>query len=198
MKRIALLAITASLGAAAFGAPPALAQTPYIGEVRVFPYTFCPRSWQLADGSLIAIAQHNALFSLYGTTFGGNGTATFALPDLRGRTPMGTGHGPGLSVRRQGEILGQEFVTLTIPEMPQHNHLVQGSSAAGNTGSMNNAGFGDFTGVLDAYRSEGALSQTTRIDAITTTGGGLPHENRQPSLALRYCVAMEGLYPSRP
>ncbi|MCR9128345.1 MAG: tail fiber protein [Alphaproteobacteria bacterium] len=192
------LAAAAALGAAVIAAPEATSQEPFIGEIRVFPYTFCPRFWEPAAGQTIAITSNTALYSLYGTTFGGNGTTTFNLPDLRGRSPMGIGQGPGLTFRQQGQMPGQERVTLTIAEMPAHNHAVLGSSAGGNASSINNAGFGNFTGVIDSYRSSGTLTQATRTDALSTAGGSQSHENRQPSLALRYCVAMQGLYPSRP
>ena len=196
MRKLKTIAAAAALLSAT--APAAVhAQTPYLGEVRIMPYTFCPEGWQQAGGQLLPVASYNALFSLYGTTFGGDGRTSFGLPNLSGRAPMGSGNGPGLTPRIQGQVLGQPDVTLTVAEMPAHNHAVRGTTSAGNTGSINNAGFANATGVIDTYRTSGALTQASRSDAISQTGGNQSHENRQPSLAMRYCVAMEGIYPPR-
>jgi microcystin-dependent protein len=198
MKRIAMLATLAVALAAGAGAnSTATAQEPYVGEIRIYPYNFCPRGWSQANGQLIAISSNDVLFSLYGTTFGGDGRTSFGLPDLRGRAPMGIGQGPGLTRRMQGQILGVDTVTLTVDELPAHRHAIRGTSAPGNTGSMNNAGFADATGLIDTYLASGPLSVSTRSNAIADSGGNLAHENRQPSIALRYCIAMFGIYPSR-
>lgn len=197
MKRLLLSGAIAALGAATLGYAPASAQEPLLGEIRVMPYSFCPRGWMESGGQVLPISSYEALFSLYGAQFGGDGRTTFALPDLRGRAPMGIGAGPGLTPRTQAERLGEERVTLLDSQMPTHNHIVRGSSGGGNVSAITGAGFGDFTGTLDAYRTSGTQDQATRPDAIVSTGASQSHENRQPSLALRYCVAMVGLYPSR-
>ncbi|MEO1038157.1 MAG: tail fiber protein [Pseudomonadota bacterium] len=199
MKRLLMAAAAAASLAAGLQAAPASAQQDnFIGEVRIFPYpSFCPRSWTPAHGQLLSIAQNTALFSLYGTTFGGDGRSTFGVPDLRGRAPMGEGRGPGLTARIQGQKFGSEQVTLTVAQMPAHNHYVRASSAGANSASFANAGWGSFGSAFAAYRSGGTLDQQANSSALSMAGGDQPHFNMQPSLVLRYCVATEGLYPSR-
>ena len=161
--------------------PAAHAQTPFIGEIRLVGFTFCPRNWVEADGQLISIVSNEALFSLYGTTYGGDGQTTFALPDLRGRAPIHLGQGPGLSNYVQGQTGGTETVTLSGDEMPIHAHTFP---------ELTNPD-GTVRGLV--VRNGGGEQATPTSDA----GGGAAHENRPPYLTMRYCVALFGTYPSR-
>ncbi|WP_300395625.1 tail fiber protein [Henriciella sp.] len=196
------LAAMAAAGLATAQAPTAAAgPDPYIGEVAIYPYTFCPRSWVPANGQLLAINQYQALFSLYGTTFGGDGRTTFALPDLRGRVVVGVGQGQGLTDHRQGARFGAEQTTLSVANLPAHAHgaSVMASTAAPDARSPAGNAPADFTSTdVDAYTAgapdapmvEGTVS-------VEETGGGQPFAAHQPSLALQYCVATQGIYPSR-
>jgi microcystin-dependent protein len=162
---------------------------PFLGELRLFPYNFAPRGWAFCQGQILAIAQNTALFSLLGTTFGGNGQTTFALPDLRGRVAVSSGQGPGLSPYDLGQSGGTESVTLTSNEMPQHAHTIGGTNSA-STGSRPG-------GKVNA--AGGAYSDTSDAPMQPTggTGGSQPHGNVQPYLTLNYCIALEGIFPSR-
>lgn len=165
---------------------------PFIGEIRIFPYTFAPRGWAFCQGQLLSIAQNTALFALIGVTFGGNGQTTFGLPDIRGRAVIGAGQGPGLSPRTQGEAAGEETVTLLTTQMPMHNHLVAASSQPTNASRPANA----FPSGGGAYQtaSDGTTMNPSMIGAA---GGSQPHDNMQPYLAINYCIALEGIFPSR-
>lgn len=171
---------------------------PMLGSICVVTYNFCPRGFADAAGQLLPIQQHTALFSLMGTTFGGNGQTTFALPDLRGRTPVGVGQGPGLSSVTEGEMFGQEAVTLNVAQLPPHSHgaTLKGGAAAGTSDSPANnaparlARSNIYGAATDTNMAAGAIS-------VATTGGGQPIAVRNPSLGLRYCIALEGFYPSR-
>jgi microcystin-dependent protein len=180
---------------------------PFIGEIVLFAGNFAPRNWAFCQGQILSIAQNTALFSILGTTYGGNGQTTFALPDLRGRVPIGTGQGPGLSPRNLGEMAGSETQTLLITEMPAHNHTVTttltGTSATANQGSPGD-GILATSSTLSLYvRSNinpplnrplaaGGLSSTAGV-----SGGGQPHNNMQPYLGLNYIIALFGIFPSR-
>ncbi len=172
---------------------------PFIGEIRLLPYNFAPRSWMDCDGRLLSIAQYTALFALLGTTYGGNGQTTFALPDLRGRIPMHSGQGPGLSPRTLGEVTGVQTVTLTANQMPAHTHTAVASTVAASEAAPG-------TGVVPAAVSNqtmyvtdltGATAFTLAANATTPAGGSQPHENCMPTLTLRYCIAVEGIFPPR-
>jgi microcystin-dependent protein len=167
---------------------------PFLGEIRLFPYNFAPRGWAFCQGQILSIAQNTALFSLLGTTYGGNGQTTFALPDLRGRVPVSSGQGPGLSFYTLGEEAGVESVTLSQQQMPQHNHQVQVNNAGSATGRPSGAYPGQTSGNAYAPSTDGT---TFAPQAISNSGGSQPHENRQPYLALNYCIALEGIFPSR-
>ncbi len=206
MKKKYFLAATAAAALTApLAVPSAHAQDigGYIGEMRIFPYggnnSWCPRGWARTDGQLLAISQFNALFSLYGTTWGGDGRTSFRLPDLRGRMVMNDGTGPGLTPRVWGERVGVENVTLSVAEMPAHNHPIRATSAAPNVRGLDNASWGDFATVpFDAYVSGGTLSVTARSDSMTNTGGNQSHPNIQPVAVLQHCVAVSvGIYPPR-
>jgi microcystin-dependent protein len=168
---------------------------PFIGEIMMVGYTFCPRGWAEADGQLLPIAQNTALFSLYGTTYGGDGRTTFALPDLRGRVPMHVGNGPGLSPNTLGQKGGSETNTLTANQMPAHVHSLNATSAASASG--------DPTGNLPANTGRtftyagGAPNAQMSGSAVGNTGGGQAVNNMQPFQVIRFCVALQGIFPSR-
>ena len=161
---------------------------PFIGEVKVFGFNYAPKGWALCNGQLLSINQNQALFSLLGTTYGGNGQTTFALPDLRGRTPLHVGNGVTL-----GQSAGQETHTLTTTEMPMHTHLVSASSATDNKTTATGSVWGASTSNPYAPQS----NTTMAPNAIGTAGQSQPHENRQPYLTLNFCIALVGIYPSR-
>lgn len=170
---------------------------PFVAEIRIFPFNFAPRGWAFCNGQILPISQNTALFSLLGTTYGGNGQSTFALPDLQGSAVIHPGQGPGLSLYDLGQQSGSDNITLLESEMPAHNHFVQ---AFPNPGNVNLA---DPT--LSLARSKGgsaykAPPQTVvqmAFQAITITGGSLPHNNMMPYLTLSYCIALQGVFPPR-
>ena len=169
---------------------------PFLAEVKIFAGNFAPRGWALCEGQILPINQNQALFSLLGTTYGGDGRTTFALPDLRGRAPISSGQGPGLSNRNLGSRGGQPTHTLTQNEMPAHNHTVH-LNVSTSVGSENSPSGNHITSHSGAF-SEDATSGTNIQGAITNnTGGGQPHNNMQPYLALNYIIALQGVFPSR-
>jgi microcystin-dependent protein len=163
---------------------------PFLGMIIIFGGNFPPRGWAPCDGRLLPINQNTALFSLLGTTYGGNGTTTFALPDLRGRVPLGYSQGPGLSNYSLGEASGVENVTLNAAEMPAHTHA-QPATASDETTNRPNAAVPARGGVY-ASASDGS-----NLAATTSAGNNQPHENRQPYLAVNYIIALQGIFPSR-
>jgi microcystin-dependent protein len=176
---------------------------PFIGQIVLFPYNFAPRGWAFCNGQLLSIAQNTALFSLLGTTYGGDGRTTFALPDLRGRVPISAGQGPGLSDYSLGETGGAEDVTLITSEMPSHNHTAQvqlkGSNANASTDLPSGAVLARSArgNIYAAAASLVDMSSSSAASTIGAAGGSQPHENRQPFLTLNYCIALEGIFPSR-
>jgi microcystin-dependent protein len=167
---------------------------PFIGEIRPFPYNFAPRGWAFCEGQLLPISQNTALFSLLGTTFGGDGRTTFALPDLRGRVPVGAGTGPGLSARVLGEEAGEDGVTLGTAELPPHTHTPVASADPADRYSP----VGARPAVTDRKIYGAATSgQLMDAGAISEVGGNQAHENRRPLLALSMCIALVGIYPPR-
>jgi microcystin-dependent protein len=174
--------------------------TPMIAEIRMFAGNFAPRGWAFCQGQILSIAQNTALFSLLGTTYGGNGQTTFALPDLRGRVPVGSGQGPGLPNVVLGEMAGAPTHTLTIPEMPAHNHGAQshGVAAGGNSTSPGGATWATST-ARDAVYSTAAPDSPMAANSVTVgiAGGSQPHNNMQPYLGMNYIIALVGIFPSR-
>jgi microcystin-dependent protein len=169
---------------------------PFVAEIRIFPFNFAPRGWAWCDGQLMPISQNTALFSLLGTTYGGDGKSTFALPDLQGRSPLQHGQGPGLSTRWLGENGGAAEVTLSADQMPGHAHGLQaGTSAA--SGSPEGGSLANVANGAAAYRMPGRATKLMAADSVATAGGGAPHNNRPPYLALYFCIAMQGVYPPR-
>jgi len=172
---------------------------PFVAEIRIFAGNFAPRGWAFCDGQLLPVSQNTALFSLIGTTYGGDGRTTTALPNLQGRAPMQPGRGPGLTSRRLGERGGVETVTLSEAQMPDHTHNLQGSTdEAEFDGSPNPAG--NLTGVVEGgaevYAAANNL-QSLAPTAVANTGGSQAHNNMQPFLAMNFIIALVGLYPSR-
>lgn len=167
---------------------------PFIAEIRIFAGNFAPRGWAFCNGTELPIAQNTALYSIVGTTYGGDGRTTLGLPDLRGRAPMHPGAGPGLTTRRLGEQGGTHQITLTSGQLPAHAHALQGTDQAAATP--------DAAMKVVARTEEdtyGDRGQTKAMHGATLspTGGNQPHENRQPFLALNFIIALVGLYPSR-
>lgn len=172
----------------------------FLGEIRLFAGTYAPQGWAFCNGQTLPIRQNTALFSLLGITYGGDGTTTFALPNLQASVPVQTGQGPGLSSYTLGQAGGTPSVTLTQAQMPTHGHQLQSSSAGGTQASPENgiwsvpsAGRG-----LAAYNSSPGSSPAMAPNILGGTGGGQPHENRMPFVVLNYCIALLGIYPERP
>ena len=176
----------------------------FIGEIRVFPYNFAPRDWVLCNGQLMSIANNTALFSILGTTYGGDGKTTFAVPNLMGQVVPGVGRGPGLSLWNLGQAEGEDQVTLIETEMPAHNHPLIALNTNGATATPDESSFlakdvrGGGGTVSYMNNSQGLAPNTTMSPmAVAPSGGGQAHENRQPYLALNFCIAVDGTYPPR-
>lgn len=178
---------------------------PYVGEIRMFAGNFAPRSWALCDGQLISISQNDALFSLLGTTYGGDGRSTFGLPDMRGRIPLHQGNGPGLSDRRIGSKSGTETETLTANHLPSHNHAFNGSSNTADAGYPAAAVVAD-TASANLYYNHDAndpldpdLEPNVSFpdDTLSETGGNQAHSNVMPFQCINFIIALFGIYPSR-
>lgn len=172
---------------------------PFIAEIRIFAGNFAPRSWAFCNGQSLPISQNTALFALLGTVYGGDGRTTFNLPNLQGRAPMHPGRGPGLTPRQLGERLGAETVTLTEAQLPAHSHGMNASSISIEDGSGNparNLTGSDEEGEAMTYHAPTNL-QPFAEGAIESIGGGQPHLNMQPYLAINFIIALQGLFPSR-
>ncbi len=169
---------------------------PFVGEIRMFAGNFAPRGWAFCDGQLLAVSQNDALFSLLGTIYGGDGRTTFGLPDMRGRIPIHAGSGPGLSPRRVGSKAGAETVTVTVNQLPSHGHPMKGSTDIGSLASPNDATVGR-TPNFDLYRASATPSADMSSTAISQVGGSRSHTNLQPYLCIHFIVALFGIYPSR-
>ncbi|HPE77281.1 MAG TPA: tail fiber protein [Draconibacterium sp.] len=168
---------------------------PFIGQIQAFGFNFAPRGWAKCEGQLMSIAENNALFALLGTMYGGDGRTTFGLPDLRGRNIVGVGNGPGLNPVVQGEKGGSESVFLTPANLPAHNHQV---SVAVNTGAGEEA---TSTGFLASHASAFSDAPTPGAGlagvSSSNTGNNQPFQNRDPYLGVNYCIALQGIFPSR-
>jgi microcystin-dependent protein len=196
MRRTAILFLIA-LASLMFSqsASAQVGEQPFIGEILVVPYNFAPAGWAFCDGSLFLISGNTALFALIGTTYGGDGLTTFAVPDLRGRTAIHMGQGPGLSPYNIGQNGGEESVTLNINQMPAHSHIALGTSSLGSSPSaMGNVWAAQSR--LDIYSSAGPFVQMGG-NALSFAGSGLPHDNQSPYLVLNYIISLFGVFPSR-
>jgi microcystin-dependent protein len=167
---------------------------PFLGEIRIFSGNFAPRGWALCDGQLLSIQQYAALFSLLGTYYGGNGTSTFGLPDLRGRVTIHQGQGQGLSPYVVGQMAGGESVTLLQGQMPQHNHVVS-ANTGGNLATPANNYPGNEGTPIKIYSAAGGTTMNPAV--VGLTGGNQPHANIQPYLCVTFMIALVGIYPSR-
>lgn len=171
---------------------------PFVAEIRIVPFNFAPTGWATCDGQIMPISQNTALFSLLGTTYGGDGKSTFALPNLQGSAPMQSGQGPGLSLRDLGEIGGEQTVTLITTEMPAHSHNVRATTGAGvSTNPEGKAWAGAARGRPPAYAPSQSSNLQMSPAATMVTGGSLPHNNMQPYLTLLFIIALQGVFPAR-
>ncbi len=182
---------------------------PYLGQIEAFPFNFAPRGWQPCQGQLLAISQNQALFALLGTTYGGNGTTNFALPDLRGRVAMGQGDGAGLTSRSIGQQVGEENHTILITETPAHTHAINTAPNAPTGSNVDTPSStvvlatatgtqGSNTLVVNPYITTPPAPDTAMApSAIAPNSGGQPHSNMMPFLAMQFCIAMTGIFPSR-
>jgi microcystin-dependent protein len=170
---------------------------PFVAEIRIFPFNFAPRGWAWCDGQLLPLSQNTALFSLLGTTYGGNGKSNFALPDLQGRAPMHPGQGPGLSLHDLGETGGSETVTLLESEIPSHSHALMTGAISASVTTPDPS--------VSLTRSQGGNAFSTVLNpvaimspnALTPAGGDAPHNNMQPYLTFYFCIALQGVFPPR-
>ena len=171
---------------------------PFVAEIRIFPFNFAPRNWAFCNGQLLPISQNTALFSLLGTTYGGNGKSNFALPDLQGSAPMHPGQGPGLSDHDLGEASGSDFVTLLQSEIPSHSHVLSGSNQPGEDPTPSGEALARSVGASLYQTTTNANLVQLAPQALAPAGGSLPHNNLQPFLTLNFNIALVGVFPPRP
>jgi microcystin-dependent protein len=172
---------------------------PFVAEIRIFGFNFAPKGWAFCNGQILPLSQNTALFSLLGTTYGGDGKSNFALPDMQGNAPMHPGQGPGLSLHDLGETSGSETVTLLDSEMPSHSHFVRASNQQGDVQQP--------TATTSLARPVGALPYvpgspvpplvSMALQSLTPAGSSFPHNNMMPYLTLNFCIALQGVYPPR-
>jgi microcystin-dependent protein len=169
---------------------------PFVAEIRIFPFNFAPKGWAFCDGQILPLSQNTALFSLLGTTYGGDGKSNFALPDMQGNAPMHPGQGPGLSLHDLGETGGSETVSLLESEIPGHSHNITASSQDGlDSHPVNNflaQGIG-----INLYVNAGTTPVNMNDNSLSPAGGDQPHNNMQPYLTLNFCIALQGVFPPR-
>ncbi|WP_455918574.1 phage tail protein [Ensifer canadensis] len=173
--------------------------TPYVGEIRMFGFHRVPTGWQACDGSLLSIAQYETLYTLIGTTYGGDGVSTFAVPDLRGRVPLHWGNGQGLTPRVLGQVGGTESVTLLSPQLPSHSHpLFATTATAAATAVGPTVEFGAVASdTLYATDVSGLTGRLTSPASTSPTGGNQPHDNTMPTLTVQFCIAHYGVFPQQ-
>jgi len=171
---------------------------PFIGEIQIFGFNFAPRSWAACNGQIVPIQQNTALFSLLGTTYGGDGKTTFQLPNLVSRAPCSLGQGPGLTFRNLGDTFGSESVTLLTNEMPAHTHIAQAylQNDTAKRASTPSAGNSLASPASFAFAPGAANAPFSPTVLQPNTNGGQPHENRQPYLAVNFCIALQGVFPA--
>jgi microcystin-dependent protein len=175
---------------------------PFVAEIRIFPFSFAPKGWAFCNGQLLPLSQNTALFSLLGTTYGGNGKSNFALPNLQGSAPLHPGQGQGLSLYDLGQQGGSQTVTLLESEIPAHTHVLRGQQDPGDLFQPSIGGFGNsmarsVNGNVYQTTTNASLTQMAP-QAISPSGGSLPHNNMMPYLTLSFCIALQGVFPPRP
>ncbi|MDD9945570.1 MAG: tail fiber protein [Myxococcales bacterium] len=170
---------------------------PFVGEVRMFGGNFAPRGWAFCDGQLLAVSQNDALFSLLGTLYGGDGRTTFGLPDMRGRLPVHAGDGPGLQPINMGQKAGVEKVTLQVSQLPSHRHTMRASNDVADESTPSSAVVPAQVDTVQLYRAETSPNATFATRAVADAGGSQPHSNLQPFLCVHFIIALLGVYPSR-
>ena len=169
---------------------------PFVAEIRIFPFNFAPKGWAWCDGQLLPLSQNTALFSLLGTTYGGDGKSNFALPDLQGRAPMHPGQGPGLSLHDLGETGGSETVTLLESEIPSHSHGLMAANIPPDSSFPD----GNYLSTIDrglGYLASGGALVQLDPNAAAPAGGDQPHNNMMPYLTFYFCIALQGVFPPR-
>jgi len=171
---------------------------PFVAEIRIYPFNFPPKGWAFCDGQLLPLSQNTALFSLLGTTYGGDGKSTFALPDMQGNSPMHPGQGPGLSLHDLGETGGSETVSLLESEIPAHSHALMASSDQGdNNAPATRMAAKPIGRGNNLYNTANSGLQLMNPSELAPAGGDQPHNNMQPYLTLNFCIALQGVFPPR-
>jgi microcystin-dependent protein len=171
--------------------------SPFVAEIRIFGFNFAPTGWALCNGQILPISQNTALFSLLGTTYGGDGKSNFALPNLQGSAPLDAGQGPGLSLRDLGESGGEQNVTLIQSELPVHTHTAQGIASAGGQGPAANAWSDANQRGINTYTPSSGQNVALSPQALAPAGSDFPHNNMMPYLVLNFCIALQGIFPPR-
>ncbi|HJQ26448.1 MAG TPA: phage tail protein [Blastocatellia bacterium] len=169
---------------------------PFVAEIRIFPFNFAPKGWAFCDGQILPLSQNTALFSLLGTTYGGDGKSNFALPNMQGNAPMHPGQGPGLSLHDLGETGGSDTVSLLESEIPSHSHAWNASNSDGTDQTPVNELLAGGVGGISMY-ADPATVITLNDNTVAPAGGDQPHNNMQPYLTLNFCIALQGVYPPR-
>lgn len=171
---------------------------PFVAEIRIFGFNFAPKGWAFCNGQILPISQNTALFSLLGTTYGGDGKSTFALPNLQGMAPLSAGQGPGLQIWDLGESQGETSVSLLATEMPSHTHTLRANDAPADVAEPSStAVLTNSTGGAAYNTNTAANLAPMAFQALPPNGGGQPHNNMQPYLTLNYCIALQGVFPPR-
>lgn len=170
----------------------------FVAEIRIFPFNFAPRGWAFCSGQILPLSQNTALFSLLGTTYGGNGQSTFALPDMQGNAPMHPNSTPPLSTHDLGEQSGSETVTLLPTELPLHTHQLMGNTTTATKSLPTGNSFARGASMTPYLAPAGAPTVAMAVQAIPLQGGGGPHNNMMPYLTLNFCIALQGIFPARP
>ncbi len=196
-RRVAIFSLALAAALVPLAVRAGIGDTPYVGEVRILGFNFCPAGWAAANGQLLPIAEYDVLFNLYGTTFGGDGQESFGMPDLRGRVPIAAGTGPGLTTYGLGESGGTEELTLSAEQMPLHTHVAGASSQTANA-VLPTATLRGQKVRTKFHRSGGAANTAMAADAIAPAGGSQPIPNVPPFTTFSVCVSLFGVYPSQP